>query len=145
MGNLAGGGTPEGALGASIGGALGSLKNVYVGAFGSIFGGVIGKLFAKDEEEPEKIKPEVYQANSTALRQNTEALIKNTQNFDFMQQLINAPSNFIQPAYASLGGGAQITIEINAPVGNEQAVGKAVYEAVSKVYSNDSRRIGRRG
>jgi len=147
IGNLAGGGTQEAGLGASIGGIAGSFWGPVAGAIGSVLGGVIGGLFGGDDEpEPEPIKSSVYKANSDALRQNTEALIRNSQDFSFMKRLLNAPANFVQPAYSTLGGGgAQVTVNINAPVGNEQAVGQAVYNAVSKVYANDNRRIGRRG
>jgi hypothetical protein len=146
IGNLAGGGGEGASLGASLGGIAGSFGGPIGAAIGSTLGGVIGGIFDTEEEEkPDAIPATIYQANSDALSQNTEALIRNAQNFDFMARLLNAPANFIQPAFAGIGGGANVTVQINAPVGNENAVGKAVYNAVSKVYSDDYRRIGRRG
>jgi len=147
MGNLVGGGGIGSGIGASIGGIAGSFLGPVGGAVGSVVGGILGGLFdsAPEVEEPEPFPSTIYEANSDALAKNTEALIRNSQNFDFMKKLLNAPANFIQPAFADVGGGANITVQINAPVGNENAVGKAVYDAVSKVYSNDYRRIGRRG
>lgn len=146
MGNIVGGGGEGSQIGASIGGIGGSFLGPVGAAIGSTVGGLIGGLFDEgDEPEPEPIPANIYEANSDALRSNTEALIRNSQNFDFMRRLLNAPANFIQPAFAGVGGGANITVQINAPVGNENAVGQAVYDAVSKVYSNDYRRIGRRG
>jgi len=148
IGNIAGSGSQEGQIGSALGGIAGSFLSPIGGAIGSVLGGLIGGLFGGGEEEqPTPTPPHIFETNTNALQQNTEALIKNTQNFEFMRKLVNAPANFVTPAYATFGGGAPTTIEvnINAPVGNEQAVGRAVYDSISKVYNDNRRRIGRRG
>jgi len=147
IGQLVGGGGVGANLGAGVGGSLGSILGPVGGMVGSIVGGIFGGFFDKDPvEEDVKEDPVLAKASIDAITENTRALIQNSQSFDFMKRLINAPSNYIGPATASLGGGyPAITVEINAPVGNEEAVATAVGNAVAKVYSNDERRIGRRG
>lgn len=153
LGTLAGGGTATASMGSNLGGLIGSaLFNTSPWGIlgGSILGGIVGSLFGGKDKPEIKREAVIYEANTEALKQNTEAIIRNTQNFSFMRQLINAPSNFMTPAYAGLGGAMpvqpmSIIVEFNAPVVGTDNVKKVIYDAVSDVYANQFRRIGRRG
>lgn len=146
IGGIIAGGNPNAQLGANLGGAAGSIFGPIGSVVGSIGGALIGGLFGSDEEDKDLPTPKIYEANTDALRTNTEAILKNSQDFSFMAKLLNSPSNFILPSPALLGGGLpQVVVNVNSPVGSAQALGDTVYDAVSRAYSDNGRRVGRHG
>ena len=90
---------------------------------------------------------EVNGVEGSKCEEVTEALVRNAQNFDFMRQLINVPSNFIMPAPAYAGGGLPgggVTIQITTTVSDSDEIKTAVYDALSEAYSDSYRIVGRR-
>lgn len=157
IGKLLAGTSPAAQTGTQIGGLFGSILagskatpivSAAISAGMSIVGGLIGGILGKKEEEEKQqvVQVQQLQANNDALRENTEAVLRNTQSFDFMRRLINAPANFVLPAPALVGGGMpSVQINFNGPVGNSTDIGNSVYNAVSKAYRDAGRRVGRRG
>lgn len=150
LGTVIGGGGQGAGIGASLGTAaagqwLGTALGAFAGPIGGIVGGIFGGLFDKKDKVKEKAQKYTIQGNNDALRENTEAIIRNTQSFDFMRRLINAPTNFQLPVYAGLGGGQpSVQINFNGNVSGQDVVEDAVYNGLSRAYSNDGRRLGRR-
>jgi len=149
LGAAAGGNSAEAARNAGLGSSFGQLAglaifkaNPIAGVAGALLGGIVGGLFGGGHKSaPKQVEPKIYEANTDALRSNTEAITRNSQKFDLLAKLINAPADFVTPSPALIGGGLPVIVVTS----NQGDPEKAAYDGISKAYNGDYRRIGRRG